>query len=127
MFMAEPLSHVCNRLFESGLFPEKMKLAIVPIFKAGDNQVYTNYRPVSLLPQFSKVSEKLFNHRLMSYINKNNILYNGQYGFRQNVSTSLTILDLIEEITTNIDNHNVTVGVFIDLKKAFDTIDQCFC
>ena len=51
----------------------------------------------------------------MSYINKNNILYNGQYGFRQNSSTSLAILDLIEEITTNIDNHNVTVGVFIDL------------
>ena len=96
-FIAKQFSHVCNRLFESGLFPEKIKLAkTVPIFKSGDNQVYTNYRPASLLPQFSKMLEKLFNHRLMSYINRNNILYYGQYRFRQNFSTSLAILDLIE-------------------------------
>ena len=114
--IAGPSSHVCNRSFESGIFPDKMKLAkIVPIFKSGNNQVYTNYSPVSLLPEFSKVLENLFNNRFMSYINKNNILYNGQYGFRQNFSTSFATLDLIEEITTSIDNHNVTVGVFIDL------------
>ena len=60
----------------------------------------------------------------MSYVNKSDILYTGQYGFRQNFSTSLAILDLIEEITTSIDKQNVTIGVFIDLKKAFDTIDH---
>ena len=62
--------------------------------------------------------------RLMSYINKNDILYKGQYGFRQKLSTSLAIIDLIEEITSQIDKRNVTIGVFIDLKKAFDTIDH---
>ena len=100
--IAEPFSHICNLSFECGVFPEKMKVAkIVPIFKCGDNQLCTNYRPVSLLPQFSKVLEKLFNNRLMSFVNRNNILYDGQYGFRQNFSTSLAILELVEEITSN--------------------------
>ena len=124
-FISKPFSHICNNSFLYGIFPEKMKSAkVVPIFKSGNNQLFTNYRPVSLLPQFSKVLEKLFNGRLMSYINKNDILYNGQYGFRKNFSTSLAILDLIEEITTNVDKQQVTIGVFIDLKKAFDTIDH---
>ena len=60
----------------------------------------------------------------MSYVNKSNTLCKGQYGFRQKLSTSLAISDLIEEITSQIDKQNVTIGVFIDLKKAFDTIDR---
>ena len=66
----------------------------------------------------------MFNNRLVSFVTKNNILYDGQYGFRQNCSTSLVILDLIEEMTFNIDNHCCTVCIFIDLRKAFDTIDH---
>ena len=124
-FIAKPFSNICNKSFESGVFPQNMKLAkVVPIYKAGDNKLYTNYRPVSLLPQFSKVLEKLFNVRLMSYINKNNVLYKGQYGFRQKLSTSLAIIDLTEEISSQIDKRSITIGVFIDLKKAFDTIDH---
>ena len=94
------------------------------MFKSGDSKVFNNYRPVSLLSQFSKILEKLFNIRLINYINKNNILYEGQYGFRKNHSTALALFDFIEKLTSAIDKKKITVGVFIDLRKAFDTIDH---
>jgi hypothetical protein len=123
--IADPFAEICNKSFEQGIFPDKLKVAkIVPLSKSGDPQVYTNYRPVSLLPQFSKILEKLFNKRLMGFVDKNEILYNGQYGFRKKHSTSLALLDLVEELTSAIDSKKVTIGVFIDLKKAFDTIDH---
>ena len=102
-----------------------MKIArVIPIFKGGEKNVFTNYRPVSLLPQFSKILEKLFDKRLESFINKNNLLSDSQYGFRRGRSTSMALINLIEEITTSLDNKKSTIGVFIDLKKAFDTIDH---
>ena len=74
-----------------------MKIAkVIPLFKSGEKSVFTNYRPVSLLPQFSKLLEKLFCLRLDNFINKCNILCDSQYGFRSNRSTSLAIIDLIE-------------------------------
>ncbi len=124
-YIALPLAHICNKSLISGIFPESMKIAkVVTIYKSGDAQNFTNYRPVSLLSQFSKILEKLFNNRLMDFIDKQNILYSGQYGFRNNLSTSLAIMDLVEEITSAMDNSMYTIGVFIDLQKAFDTIDH---
>ena len=123
--LADPLTHICNLSFETGVFPEKMKVAkVVPLFKSGEKNVFTNYRPVSLLPQFSKILEKLFNKRLEKFLNKNKILSDNQYGFRENMSTSLALMELIEDITQSLDTHRHTIGVFIDLKKAFDTIDH---
>ena len=78
---------------------------------------FTNYRPVSLLPQFSKILEKLFNNRLEKFIVKHKLLSDSQYGFRSNSSTSLAIIESIEEITNAIDHKQYAVGVFIDLKK----------
>jgi len=123
--IVQPLKHICNRSFETGIFPNDMKIAkIIPLFKSGDRKEFSNYRPVSILPQFSKIQEKLFYNRLISFVKDNNIMYNGQYGFRENHSTALALMELIEEITSNLDNKLVTTGVFIDLKKAFDTIDH---
>ena len=123
--IALPITHICNKSFEHGVFPSKLKICkIIPIYKNGDKQLFTNYRPVSLLPQFSKIVEKLFNKRLMDFVDKNELLYNGQYGFRHNMSTSLALLQLTEDITTQMDEANYTIGIFIDLKKAFDTIDH---
>ena len=100
-----------------------MKVAkVIPVFKGNDKQVFTNYRPISLLPQFSKILEKLFNVRLDNFIERHSILSNSQYGFRPNMSTSLALLELTEEITSALDKKKSTIGVFIDLKKAFDTI-----
>ena len=102
-----------------------MKIArVIPIFKTGDLQEFSNYRPISILPQFSKILEKIFHSRLTSFLNNKQILYEGQYGFRKKHSTSMAIFELVEEITTAMDNSMSTVAVFIDLKKAFDTVDH---
>ena len=102
-----------------------MKTAkIIPLYKSGNKSQYTNYRPVSLLPQFSKILEKIFNKRLNNFVDKNNVISESQYGFRSNRSTSLALMDLIEQITDNLDNKKITIGIFIDLKKAFDTVNH---
>ena len=120
-----PLKHIFNTSLQKGIFPDAMKIArVIPLFKNGDNKEFTNYRPVSLLPQFSKNLERIFHKRLMNFLDDKKVLYESQYGFRKNRSTSLAILELVEEITTAIDDYKSTVGVFIDLKKAFDTVDH---
>lgn len=123
--IAQPLTLICNKSFEQGIFPDDFKVArVVPIFKSGNKELFTNYRPVSLLPQFSKILEKMFSGRLDSYLDKHNVLADNQYGFRSKRSTSHALLELIEKITNALDSKKHTVGVFIDLKKAFDTIDH---
>ena len=120
-----PLRHICNTSLGQGIFPEEMNIArIIPLFKSGDKQNVSNYRPISLLPQFSKILEKIFNNRLMNFLNSNNLLYLRQYGFRKNMSTFMAIMELVENITTAMDNGKFTIGVLIDLKKAFDTVDH---
>ena len=80
-----------------------MKIArVIPLFKNGNANDFTNYRPISLLSQFSKILEKIFYNRMMSFIEGKNILYESQYGFRKNMPTSLAILELVENITTSI-------------------------
>ena len=120
-----PLLHIVNLSFKTGTFPERMKTAkIKPLFKSGQKDIFTNYRPVSLLPQFSKILEKLFNSRLENFLDKHKILDDNQYGFRENRSTSHALIETIEDITNSLDKKQVTIGIFIDLKKAFDTIDH---
>ena len=124
-YIVKPLAHICNTSLKNGIFPDRMKIArVIPLFKNGDVKEFSNYRPVSILPQFSKILERVFHNRLMSFINDKQILNNSQFGFRNNMSTALAIIELVEEITTAIDEGKTTVGVFIDLKKAFDTVDH---
>ena len=123
--IVNPLTHICNVSFISGIFPEKMKTAkVIPIYKSGDKQKFTNYRPVSLLSQFSKILEKVFVGRMEHFIEKHELLMESQYGFRSARSTSMALTELVEEITNCIHNKKYAVGIFIDLKKAFDTIDH---
>ena len=123
--ICKPFTNICNQSFVTGVFPDKMKTAkVIPLFKSNEKNMFTNYRPVSLLSQFSKILEKLFNNRLDTFLEKNEILVDGQYGFRKARSTSMAITHLIEELTNANEEKKITVGVFIDLKKAFDTIDH---
>ena len=124
-FIVEPFLHICNLSLSKGVFPDVMKIAeVIPLFKSGDKHVFNNYRPVSLLPQFSKILEKLFNNRLDSFIDKNCILSECQYGFRNSRSTYMALMDLVENICELIEKKKYVMGIFIDLKKAFDTIDH---
>ena len=73
-----------------------MKIAsVIPLFKSGNTKEFANYRPISLLPQFSKILEKMYHSRLMAFIYNNQLLYKSQYGFINQMSTSLAIIELV--------------------------------
>ncbi len=120
-----PLKYIINLSFNTGSFPDKMKVAkIIPCFKTGDRHSLTNYRPISLLSQFSKILEKLFVKKLDNFLEKHSLINDNQFGFRSTRSTAMALMKITEDITTELENKNHTVGVFIDLKKAFDTLDH---
>ena len=124
-YVIHPLTYICNKSFDEGIFPDGMKIAkIIPIFKSGKSDLFTNYRPISLLPQFSKVLEKLFDRRFNDFISNFDILTESQYGFRSGRSTEMALADLVEQITFSLDNKLSTIGIFVDLHKAFDTINH---
>ena len=123
--IAEPLAHIINLSITRGIVPDQMKIArVVPLFKAGDRSLFTSCRPVSILPSFSKFLEKVVYSRLYNYLCKLEILCDNQFGFRKNHSTSLALIDLYEKISLALDRNEHAVGVFLDLSKAFDTVDH---
>ena len=120
-----PLTHICNLSFQKGVFPTELKIAnVVPIYKSGDEMIFTNYRPVSVLPVFSKLLERLMYNRLIGFINANNLLYEYQFGFQKGKSTHMALIFLIDKITEALDQGNCVIGIFIDFSKAFDTVDH---
>ena len=99
---------------------------ITPVFKSDDDTDANNYRPISLLSSFNRVFEKIIYNRLTSYINKHELLYSSQYGFHRGHSTQHALLDIVNDIQSNMNPRllHVSCGVFIDLKKAFDTVNH---
>lgn len=99
-----PLCYIFNLSFSLGVFPQKMKNAkVIPVYKNGDKHVFNNYRPISILSQFSKIIEKWFTHKLDLFLEKNNLLFDYQYGFRPNRSTSSALIHLTDEALAAID------------------------
>ena len=86
--------------------------------------VFTNYRPVSVLPVFSKLLERLMYNRLIDYINENQILYKYQFGFQKGKSTFMALIVLLDKISAALENGDFVIGVFLDFSKAFDTVDH---
>ena len=123
--IANILSYIFNNSFSQGKFPDKLKCAsITPIHKEGSKLLLSNYRPISILPLFSKILEKIMQVRLVSYLNKYNIIYEHQYGFQENKSTSLAIMDMYSNLIKAIDGKQYSCGVFLDFSKAFDTVNH---
>ena len=121
----KPLTYLINSSFESGPFPEELKLAkVIPIFKNGDKQDVSNFRPISILSLFSKVFEKTMYNHLINSIDANKILYKYQFGSRKSHSTNHAIISLVEKVNIAMDYGKILIGVFLDRRKAFDTIDR---
>ena len=114
-----------NYLMKIGKFPDELKLGkVTPIFKKDNEELLENYRPVSTLPIFGKIFEKLIYSRLYSYFTSRGILHSKQFGFRKNHSTSHALNHSIDHIRHCLDKGDHVLGIFIDLSKAFDTIDH---
>ena len=119
------LVHLVNISLTNGTFPSALKVAVVkPVYKSGDTKLFNNYRPISILPYISKILEKIIHKRIMSYLLDANILSNCQYGFQKNRSTYMPLLLLQENITKAFEKGNMVCGIYLDLKKAFDTVDH---
>ena len=117
-----PLSCVINKSFSTGVFPDALKLAkVIPLFKGGDRCLPKNYRPISILPIFDKIFERLIHQRLITFIEKHKIISNSQYGFQKMKNTTLATLDMLHKISEAQLRKNPSCCIFLDLAKAFDT------
>jgi hypothetical protein len=120
-----PLAMLVNLSLEQGIVPDAMKLAkVIPIYKAKSKESLSNYRPISLLSNISKLLEKVVHRRLYSFLEKCNILNDKQYGFRPARSTIDAITEFTSDLLPALDNKQKCLGVYLDLSKAFDTINH---
>lgn len=119
------LTHLINKIFETGTFPESFKNAIVvPIFKKGCPSDLNNYRPISLLSIISKIVERSLKERLIHFCDKYKIISHNQFGFRRGFSTADAISTLTAKINKLVDENKPVLCVFLDLAKAFDTVSH---
>ena len=124
--LAEPLADIINLSFETGNYIDRLKLLkAIPICKDKDSEFEClSYRPISLISNLNKIVEKVMYNRLYDFLEKHESIYNNQFGFRRNHSTTHALVNMTEDIRNALDNDNIVCGVFIDLQKAFDTVDH---
>ena len=116
-----PLCRIINHSFQTGVYPDALKISeVIPIHKGGSTEEINNYRPISLLSIFDKIIEKLI-HKTMY---EHNILFQNQFGFRKNNSTTFALIKITEKVKETIDNKKYGCGIFIDLRKAFDIVNH---
>ena len=120
-----PVTYIINLTLKKGTFPDSLKIAkVIPIFKQGSRSLCSNYRPISVLSALSKIFERCILNQLIFYCLTENILVSNQYGFRSGYNTTDCLVDLIDEITKALDEEKYAVSIFLDLSKAFDTVNH---
>ena len=120
-----PLKHIFNLSFTNGQHPDILKISkAIPIYKKGSRLLVSNYRPISLLSNLNKIMEKLVHHRLYKFLEESKSIYSLQFGFRKKHSTNHTLIDITETIRQALDNKDIACGIFVDLQKAFDTVNH---
>ena len=123
--LAPILSYLFNKCLFAGVYPTELKTArVIPVFKSGSHSSVHNYRPISNLSVFNKIFEKLTLNRLNSFIESNQLLSIYQHGFRKLSNTTVASFRIINDFLLTLNKKNVTIALFLDLKKAFDTIDR---
>ena len=123
--IAQPLTKIFNKAIDLGQFPIERKAArVIPIFKEGQQTILDNYRPISILPVVSKLMERILYNQLSKYLEKESILSEYQFGFRSHHSTTTTLIDCSNEWYVNMDRGHYNLVVFLDIKKAFDTVNH---
>ena len=121
----KPLVQIFNKSVLTGEYPDELKIAkVIPLFKSGEKALMNNYRPISLLSIINKLFEKLIYKRLRKFLIKYNVLYNYQFGFRPGYSTDMALIEIVDNIKTAIDDNKFVCGIFLDLTKAFDTVNH---
>ena len=124
-YFVHPLTFLINKSIFHGTFPGDLKLAkVLPIYKNDNEQLIQNYRPISVLPFFSKIFEKIVSLYIIDYLEDNNLFYSNQFGFRKFHGTNHAIITLVEKVSKALDTGKFVIGVFLDLKKAFDTVNH---
>ena len=124
-YLAKPLEILFNCSFSTGVVPKSFKIArVIPIFKKGSQMCVSNYRPISLLSIFNKIMEKLMYERLISYIEKKDILSKARFGFKAEHSTIQAVSLITNKIQKAIEEGLFSCGIFLDLSKDFDTADH---
>ena len=119
------ISLIINESFQNGIFADDLKLAtVIPVHKNGDTTLTENYRPISLLSVFSKIFEKLMHQRLFSFLEHHESLFGMQFGFRNGHSTDHALIGLTEKAKSALDSDRIGCGIFLDLQKAFDTVNH---
>ena len=119
------LAPISKLFLQKGCFAEELKIArVTPIYKTDDAIEIGNHRPISVLPCFSKILERIMYNRLFKYLTTNKILHKKQVGFQKGHSTEHAIIQLIDQINNSFEKNQFTLGIFINLSKAFDTVDH---
>ena len=123
--LAEPLTYIINRAMTYSTVPGKLKTAkVLPLFKSGPKTSMDNYRPISILPTISKILERVICDQLSGYLEINDLITSSQFGFKRRYNTELAVTLFTDRIRLAMDQGNLTGPVFVDLQKAFDTVEH---